>query len=79
MATIHDWLSSIINGGVSIFNFYLLFRIMTMEKENIRRESGYNRYTERNDREVKDVKNRLLDIEMELSKRFSTWGKRYDT
>ncbi len=79
MAIIHDWLPSIINGGVSVFNFYLLFKIMTMEKENLRRELGYNRYTERNDREVNDVKNRLLDIEMELSKRFSTWDKRYDT
>ena len=79
MENINDWLSPIINGGVSIFNFYLLFRIMTIEKENLRRESGYNRYTERNDREVNDVKNRLLDIEMEISKRWSTWGKRYDT
>ena len=70
MENINDWLSPIINGGVSIFNFYLLFRIMTIEKENLRRESGYNRYTEKNDQEVNDVKNRLLDIEMEISKRW---------
>ena len=74
-----EWLPQIINGGVSIFNFYILFKIKELEKENSRREQKFIQYKKKDEQETNSIKNRLLDIEMEISKRWSTWNKKYDT
>ena len=66
-------LSPFINGGCSIFNMYILFRIITIEKE-VEREKKFFLDFRKNEQETnKDIEVRLRRIEMELSKRWSTW------
>lgn len=70
-------ISPIVNGGFSVFNLYILFRIMTIEKEVEREKKFFLNFRQNEQKTNQELNNRLLDIEMELSKRFSTWDKKY--
>lgn len=75
-----DLLSNItpfLNGGFSAFNLYILFRIINIEKEVEREKKFFLDFRNNEQRTNQELNGRLLDIEVELSKRFSTWGKRY--
>ena len=70
-------ISPVLNGGFSAFNLYILFRIMNIEKE-VEREKGFFLDFRKNEEQTnQDIIGRLFDIEFELSKRFSTWNKKY--
>ena len=70
-------ITPLINGGFSAFNLYILFRIMSIEKEVEREKKFFLEFRNNETKTNRELNNRLLDIEMELSKRFSTWGKKY--
>ncbi len=71
-------ISPLLNGGISAFNLYVLFKIISIEKEVLREKKFFLEFRNKEEKTNQEIKNRLLDIEVELSKRFSTWGKKYD-
>lgn len=70
-------ISPLINGGISAFNLFILFKIVQIEKDLARERSLLRDFRDGENKTNQEITNRLLDIEMELSKRFSTWGKKY--
>ncbi len=74
---IFSLLTPVINGSVSAFNLYILFRIITIEKELERERKFFLDFRINEQKTNQEINNRLLNIEMELSKRFSTWDKKY--
>ena len=71
-------ISPFFNGGCSLASAYMLFRIMTIEKEVEREKKFFLEFRNNEHKTNQNINGRLLNIEMELSKRFSTWNKKYD-
>ena len=71
-----DFLSQLtpfLNGGISAFNLYVLFRIVTIEKEVAREKEFFTTFRENEQETNKELDSRLRSIEIECNKRWSTW------
>lgn len=71
-----DILSNItpfVNGGFSAFNLYILFRIMSIEKEVEREKKFFLDFRNNEDAMNKELDQRLRNLELECHKRWSTW------
>ena len=62
-----------VNGGLSAFNTYIMFRILMIEKDVERERKSLSLFRENEQETNKELDNRLRKIEVELSKRWSTW------
>ena len=66
-------ISPLINGGISAFNLYILFKIVSIEKE-VERERKYFLEFRKGEQETnKDLDNRLRAIEKQAAKRWTTF------
>ena len=66
-------ISPLINGGISAFNLYVLFRIISIEKE-VEREKKFFLEFKKNESETnKDLDNRLRAIEKQAARRWTTF------
>ena len=74
MESIHTFLP-ILEGGLSIFNVFMIFSLRDL-KQDIQREKEQNKkFISREENTNKELDKRLLKIELELAKRWSTWGR----
>ncbi len=66
-------LTPFLNGGISAFNLYVLFRIVTIEKEVEREKQFFLKFKENEKQTNQNLDQRLKDLEMQAAKRWSTW------
>ena len=66
-------LTPFLNGGISAFNLYVLFRIITIEKELEREKKFFSTFKENEKKTNQDLDQRLRDLEIQAAKRWSTW------
>ena len=71
-----DFLSQLtpfLNGGISAFNLYILFRIVTIEKEVEREKQFFLNFREKEQKTNENLETRLKNLEFQAAKRWSTW------
>ena len=66
-------LTPILNGGMSAFNLYVLFRIITIEKEVEREKQFFLNFRENEQQTNENLDARLKRLEFQAAKRWSTW------
>lgn len=66
-------LTPFLNGGISAFNLYVLFRIITIEKELEREKKFFSTFREKEQKTNEDLESRLRGLELQAAKRWSTW------
>ena len=66
-------LTPILNGGMSAFNLYVLFRIITIEKEVEREKQFFLNFRENEQQTNENLDARLKQLEFKAAKRWSTW------
>ena len=66
-------LTPILNGGMSAFNLYVLFRIITIEKEVEREKQFFLNFRENEQQTNENLDARLKQLEFQAAKRWSTW------
>lgn len=72
MSILYD-VSTVLNGGFSAFNLYVLYRISTIEKDAERERNYFVSFSRKEQETNKDFGKRLSKIEFYLASRFSTW------
>ena len=71
-----DFLSQLtpfLNGGMSAFNLYVLFRIITIEKEVEREKQFFLNFRKNEQQTNENLDARLKQLEFQAAKRWSTW------
>lgn len=71
-----DFLSQLtpfLNGGMSAFNLYVLFRIISIEKEVEREKQFFLNFRENEQQTNENLDARLKQLEFQAAKRWSTW------
>ncbi len=68
-------ISPLINGGISAFNLYILFKIISIEREVERERKFFLEFRNKEQETNKSLDARLRNIEIECYKRWSTWHK----
>ena len=66
-------ITPVINGGFSAFNLYILFRIMSIEKEVERERKFFLEFRKNEAQMNQELDKRLRSLELECHKRWSTW------
>ena len=66
-------ITPVINGGFSAFNLYILFRIMSIEKEVERERKFFLEFRKNEAQMNQELDKRLRNLELECHKRWSTW------
>lgn len=66
-------ISPIINGSISIFNVYVLFRIISIEKEVEREKKFFLEFRKQEKETNKELDLRLRAIEKQAARRWTTF------
>lgn len=67
-------LKPFIDGSISIFNTYLLFQLMSIKTELQREKEYFLKFREQEKNTNDDINRRLNKLEIQASKRWSTWS-----
>ena len=65
--------STYVNGTLSIFNAYVLFRVVTVEKDVARKEKNFLDFRSNEQRTNKELDSRIRKFENYLSRFSSNW------
>lgn len=66
-------ISPLFNGGCSLASAYMLFRIISIEKELERERKFFIEFRKNEAQTNQDLDRRLRNLELECHKRWSTW------